>query len=85
MSIPPTPPRSDSPESESFLSSLLHRMHPRSCLLPEMLEQENRDPHEHDVEALVLEILDDLKHETKRLRALQRLLDQTDLAHQHNR
>jgi hypothetical protein len=50
-----------------------------------MREQENRDPHEHDVEALVLEILDDLKHENKRLHALQRLFDQTDLAHQHNR
>jgi hypothetical protein len=53
--------------------------------MPEMREQEKKDPHEHDLDTLVLEILDDLKHEDRRLRALQRLFHQTDLAHQHNR
>lgn len=48
-----------------------------------MPQLQHEDP--HDLDTVVHEILEDLKHKDRHPQALQRLFDQTDLAHQHNR
>lgn len=67
-----------SPPEKSFLANLVERMNPRACL-----GLHYDDPQHFD--SMIQSLLSDLEDANTSTRALERLFDQTDLAHQHNR
>lgn len=67
-----------SPSERSFLSNLIEKMNPRSCL-----GIHYHDP--QDFDAMVQTILEELKDPNTSTKALERLFYQTDFERQHNR